>query len=639
MLSRSMPNIESAFAEPLLDEADLQRIHRRKIPAVLPLLVVVSCIVLLNHMPTGDVGGQHLRVNQDGMSMAFQSMQSVRKQVPQVRAWQSAQMSRAVSSTQAPRNWQAVPQARATPLGRAMQPARAWGEWSEPGSLSAFVTTSPGVQMPRLIYTIPWKQEPIEDLVISAVEAGFRGLDTAGQPAVGSALALLLASGITRESLYVQIKLDPKYAGELNPGIPITKQVELLILSLLSNLGLEYADCLVLDSPYPEHEQTMNAWSAMEDAVQKGLAKQLGVSRVVSLSQLRRIYADAKTKPAVVQQRFFAEASYERDVRSWCAETSVHFQAFGTLSANKRAIMSDNMQRLAAKFGVKPHVFFLRFVMGLGIVPVIGTTNTEHMKEDLSAGGVPLEPQDIEVIDSVLRPPGPRREDGSFVFPDVRPWYHSPFYMQEKLGELRYADFNHEHAGLSCHLAEDITEKNTPPGFQLRRHRVTVGSGELDFRRAREYMCRFVMIDRLPWANLILGNEEPVAETSSYSPGAMVATEVKCYNLVWSFNPCRIVCNDNDVQAHVAYGAGGETLRACQVAYSTVRGHLIAGEERFRVIYDETSGGDGRVVFEALSFTRGAGVLGDIVMFFVRPLQSAFFKDVGKAMQELMRPP
>ena len=43
------------------------------------------------------------------------------------------------------------------------------------------VTTSAGVQMPRFIYGTAWKKDRTTELVIKAVLAGFRGIDTANQ--------------------------------------------------------------------------------------------------------------------------------------------------------------------------------------------------------------------------------------------------------------------------------------------------------------------------------------------------------------------------------------------------------------------------------------------------------------------------
>jgi len=287
-------------------------------------------------------------------------------------------------------------------------------------TLSDFVTTAAGVRMPRLIYGTAWKRDRTEELVRQAVAAGFRGVDTAGQPkhyfeaGTGAALASLWASGVDRGSLFVQTKVNRNYAAELLPDARISEQVETAIGKSLTNLGLDYVDSLVLHSPYKEHEQTMEAWRAMEQAVHKGLARQLGISNVKSLKQLRQVHRDAAVKPAVVQQRFYAETDFERAMRAWCAEAGVFFQSFWTLTANSKkgrpgrdAVVSAEMQELAAKYCVTPQVLFFRYVMGLGIVPLTGTCSEEHMREDLAARSVPLAPQDAARIDGLLRRASP----------------------------------------------------------------------------------------------------------------------------------------------------------------------------------------------------------------------------------------
>ena len=79
-----------------------------------------------------------------------------------------------------------------------------------------WLTTSAGVKMPRIIYGTAWKKERTADLVVKAIRAGFRGIDTAGQPKhynedlVGTALQRLKDHGIERESQIHAASLHPR---------------------------------------------------------------------------------------------------------------------------------------------------------------------------------------------------------------------------------------------------------------------------------------------------------------------------------------------------------------------------------------------------------------------------------------------
>jgi diketogulonate reductase-like aldo/keto reductase len=67
--------------------------------------------------------------------------------------------------------------------------------------------------MPRIIYGTAWKKAETKDLVVKAVLAGFRAVDTACQPkhynepAVGLALEELQSRhAVARSSLFIQTK-------------------------------------------------------------------------------------------------------------------------------------------------------------------------------------------------------------------------------------------------------------------------------------------------------------------------------------------------------------------------------------------------------------------------------------------------
>ena len=97
-------------------------------------------------------------------------------------------------------------------------------------------TSSAGVRLPCLIYGTAWKKADTADLVEKALLAGFRGIDTAGQPKhydealVGVALQRVFQQGIPREKLYLQTKFtsvsgqDPARV-PYDTSAPLEKQV------------------------------------------------------------------------------------------------------------------------------------------------------------------------------------------------------------------------------------------------------------------------------------------------------------------------------------------------------------------------------------------------------------------------------
>jgi len=254
--------------------------------------------------------------------------------------------------------------------------------------------------MPGMIYGSAWKHDRTAELVKLALEVGFAGLDTANQPAhyredlVGLGLEQFLAgqSQRSRADIFLQTKYSPgqdtsQYGAALRPydaGAPVPQQVAQSMRTSLQHLRTDYVDSFVLHSPLQSMEMTMQAWRAMEQLVTEGRAKSLGISNIYSLPQLQAIYAQARVKPAVVQNHFAADKCFDVDLRRWCGENGVKYQSFWTLTANGPGMASPPVQELVVSRGLtKQQVWFL-FVMADGIVPLTGTTSLQHMKQDLS---------------------------------------------------------------------------------------------------------------------------------------------------------------------------------------------------------------------------------------------------------------
>ncbi len=273
-----------------------------------------------------------------------------------------------------------------------------------------WLTTSAGVKMPGIIYGTAWKKERTAELVSKALQAGFRGIDTACQPrhynepAVGEALR---RSGLAREALYLQTKFTPLSSQDpdnapYDKSAPLRSQISQSFEASKQNLQTDHVDCLILHTPLESHDMTMEAWAAMEGIFKADGALQLGISNCYDLSVLQALYADAKVKPAVLQNRFYRKTGYDAELRSWCANNGVVYQSFWSLTANSEILSSDAVKMIAEKLGKTfPQIFF-RYLAQSGIVPLTGTSSDEHMKEDLAIFDFELSPDEMNAVSAQL---------------------------------------------------------------------------------------------------------------------------------------------------------------------------------------------------------------------------------------------
>ncbi len=270
------------------------------------------------------------------------------------------------------------------------------------------------VRVPRLIYGTAWKEDHTTRLVGMALDAGFRGIDTANQrrhyfeAGVGKALADALAAGrLERKDVFLQTKFT--YADgqdhrlPYDPGAPLATQVEQSFASSLQHLGVDHLDSYVLHGPSVRRGLTAldwETWEAMERLHGAGKTRLLGVSNV-TVGQLEELYADASTKPAIVQNRCFASMGWDRAVRQFCSEREILYQGFSLLTANREVLGHRRVHEIAARTGrTVPQVIF-RFALQVGMIALTGTTSAAHMAEDLSIYDFELQPDEVRALDEL----------------------------------------------------------------------------------------------------------------------------------------------------------------------------------------------------------------------------------------------
>jgi diketogulonate reductase-like aldo/keto reductase len=286
-----------------------------------------------------------------------------------------------------------------------------WPEVMASGRL--FALRNAKIPIPSIIYGTAWKKAATEQLVSLAIQNGFRGIDTACQPkhydeaGVGAGVAASLKPGLTRADLYLQTKFtslsgqDPKRI-PYDPKASLTDQISQSVAASLKNLQTDYLDCLLLHSPMPTMAQTQSAWRTLESFVDSKTIRRLGISNCYNLSDLERLYETARIKPAVVQNRFYAETNYDRDIRDFCRQHQIIYQSFWTLSANPHLLSHQTMNALAsAHHRTAPQILF-RYLTQIGVVPLTGTKSEIHMREDLAIFDFELTNEEQGAIDALL---------------------------------------------------------------------------------------------------------------------------------------------------------------------------------------------------------------------------------------------
>ncbi len=264
--------------------------------------------------------------------------------------------------------------------------------------------------IPEFIYGTAWKEERTAELTLAAIRAGFRGIDTANQrrhyfeAGVGDALKTAYRDGIVkREDLFLQTKFT--YRGGQDHRLPydsaasLSDQVAQSLASSLEHLGTDYVDSFVLHGPasgYGWTEVDTEVWNAMGCERDTGRCKALGVSNV-SLAHLQVM----DEVPGFLQNRCYARLGWDRAIRTFCRERGIQYQGFSLLTANAEVLQHPLVHTIAGHLQATVPQAIFAFARQIGILPLTGTTDPGHMREDLGSAALELPAEAVMVIESL----------------------------------------------------------------------------------------------------------------------------------------------------------------------------------------------------------------------------------------------
>lgn len=244
--------------------------------------------------------------------------------------------------------------------------------------------------------------DDVFNAVHTAVKCGYRHLDCAAlyrnERAVGSAIKRLIVEGtVTREDLYVVSKLwntchKPDF-------------VRASLKKSLDDLGLKYVDLYLIHWPvaykeggefFPKDEHGkvvysdvdyLDTWKALEDCVDEGLCRNIGVMNFSS-RQIQRILQECRIKPSCNQVEIHLHFSNQKLVQ-YCQENGIAVTAYSPLGTHGNieephpaCLEEPVLQDIAKAKSKTPAQIVLRFLIQRGICVVPKSVNLNRVQEN-----------------------------------------------------------------------------------------------------------------------------------------------------------------------------------------------------------------------------------------------------------------
>lgn len=257
-----------------------------------------------------------------------------------------------------------------------------------------------GKTIPQIGFgTSPLNDKEVAPLVVAAIEAGYRHIDTAykynNERGVGKGIQ---ASGIDREELFVTTKLDGRFQGDDRAIGGLDES--------LRRLGLEYVDLLLIHWPLPERNQFISTWKTFEKLLASGKTRSIGLSNFKP-AHIERLLAEASIRPVVNQLQLNPRIT-RPDQRAYNAEQGIVTEAWSPLGAGNDLLQDPTLVVIGAKYGKTPAQVVLRWHVELGIVAIPRSSSPERIAQNIDIFDFALTNEEVAAISALDNGQEPR---------------------------------------------------------------------------------------------------------------------------------------------------------------------------------------------------------------------------------------
>ena len=255
------------------------------------------------------------------------------------------------------------------------------------------VLLNSGYEMPIVgLGTYSLSDVECQTSISALLEAGGRLIDTAymyhNEAAVGQAIR---ESDVPREEIFVITKLYPSQFSNAAEAID----------QALERMGLDCIDMMLLHHP---GTGDVEAYHAMEQAVVDGKIRSIGLSNWY-VEELEEFLPQVTITPALVQNEIHPYYQ-ENDVIPYIQELGIVVQGwypFGGRGHTGEMLGNETISAIAADHGVTSAQVILRWNLQKGVVVIPGSSNPDHIRENLDVFGFELTQAEMDRINALDR--------------------------------------------------------------------------------------------------------------------------------------------------------------------------------------------------------------------------------------------
>jgi 2,5-diketo-D-gluconate reductase A len=256
--------------------------------------------------------------------------------------------------------------------------------------LAPRIPLNDGHSIPQLgLGTWPLKDKEVAATILTAVELGYRHIDTAvkygNEKGVGVGIR---DSGIPREELFVATKLDGPYQGDDKALAGLEDS--------LKRLKLDYVDLLLIHWPLPKRGKFVSTFRTFKKLQDAGKVKSIGVSNFKP-GHLDTLITGTGLTPAINQLQL--DPTISRDAqRAYDEGHGIVTESWSPLGAGGDLLRHPVLTSIADAHGRTPAQIVLRWHVQNGLVAIPKSRNPERLAENFAVFDFELTAHDLASI-------------------------------------------------------------------------------------------------------------------------------------------------------------------------------------------------------------------------------------------------
>lgn len=228
--------------------------------------------------------------------------------------------------------------------------------------------------------------------IVSALQNGVRLIDTAymyhNEEAVGNGMQ---ESGVPRKDIFLTTKLYPSQFDHAAEAID----------EALEKLGTEYIDLMLLHHP---GAGDVDAYKAMEQAVADGKIRSIGLSNWY-IEEIDEFLPQVTITPAVIQNEIHPYYQ-ESEVIDYMHSLGIAMEGWYPLGGRghtQELLNDETIASIAKAHGRSAAQVILRWNLQKGVIVIPGSSNPEHIRENISLFDFELSEKEMEQISELNR--------------------------------------------------------------------------------------------------------------------------------------------------------------------------------------------------------------------------------------------